>query len=137
MNKEVVMKTSLSILASILVLWGVFQLFTKPAAAPKKALLTITKDDVIRGNPDAPLTLVEYSDLQCPACAAYAPIIKQLVEKHDGKLRLVYRHFPLDQHVHAKKAAYAAEAAHKQGKFFEYQDLLFDTQADWQDLSDK
>ncbi len=137
MNKDLVFKTLGSILAVILILWGVFQLFTKPVATPQKANLTITQDDVVRGNPEAPLTLVEYSDLQCPACAAYAPMVKQLVEKHDGKLKLVYRHFPLDQHIHATKASYAAEAAHKQGKFFEYQDLLFDSQTDWQDLSEK
>lgn len=137
MNKDLLLKIVGATGFSILALWGIFNLFTKPLAEPTKADITISKDDVILGNADAPVTLVEFSDLQCPACAAYAPILKEVVDTYKGKVRLVYKHFPLDQHVHAKKAAYAAEAANKQGKFFEFSEVLFSKQSEWQDLSEK
>jgi protein-disulfide isomerase len=81
------------------------------------------------GPADAPVTLVEYGDFQCPVCKLTAPVIKQLLEKFDGKLRFVYRHFPLVEiHHHALLAAQAAEAAGRQGKFWEMHDLLFGDQ---------
>lgn len=92
----------------------------------------VTKDDQIKGNPDASLTLIEYSDFQCPACASYAPVVKQLNEEFPENLRIVYRHFPLTSiHKSAIDAAKAAEAAGKQGKFWEMHDKLFERQEDW------
>ena len=76
------------------------------------------------------ITLIEYSDFQCPACAAYYPVIKQLV-KDFPNLSVVYRHFPLPQHGNARVAAQATEAAGAQGKFWEMHDLLFDNQTAW------
>lgn len=116
-------------------LWGVWHLTTAPATpnTPEKAqTITLTPDDNIQGPETAIVTIVEYSDMQCPACRAYHPVVKQLLQKYPKELRLVYRHFPLDIHQHALEAAYAAEAAHKQGKFFEYHDLVFENQADWE-----
>ncbi len=77
-----------------------------------------------------PVTLIEYSDFQCPACAAYYPVIKQL-EKDFPNISIVYRHYPLTQHTNAKVASQAAEAAGAQGKFWEMHDLLFDNQTAW------
>jgi protein-disulfide isomerase len=116
-------------------LWGVWHLTTAPATSntPEKAQeITLTPTDNIQGPETAIVTLVEYSDLQCPACRSYHPVVKQLLQKYPKELRLVYRHFPLEIHQHALEAAYAAEAAHKQGKFFEYHDLVFENQADWE-----
>ena len=78
----------------------------------------------------APVTLVEYGDFECPNCKQAAPAVRQLLEKYAGRLRLVYRHFPLEEvHPHAVAAALAAEAAAVQGKFWPMHDLLFDNQA--------
>ncbi len=88
--------------------------------------------DWVKGAPlkDANVTLIEYSDFQCPACAAYYPMVKQLSEEFKN-LSVVYRHFPLTQHTNAKPAAQAAEAAGKQGKFWEMHNMLFDNQNFW------
>jgi protein-disulfide isomerase len=80
----------------------------------------------VLGNPDAPVTVLEYGDFECPYCAAAAPVLRQLVEESDGRVRLVFRHFPLaDNHPHALTAALAAEAAGAQGAFWPMHDLLF------------
>jgi protein-disulfide isomerase len=85
-----------------------------------------------KGNPEAKIVLEEYSDLQCPACGAYYPIIKQLTEEFGSNIRFTYRHFPLRQiHVNADLAARAAEAAGMQGKFWEMHDILFEHQKEW------
>jgi protein-disulfide isomerase len=80
----------------------------------------------VLGNPEAPVTVIEYGDFECPYCAAAAPVLKQLVEESDGRVRLVFRHFPLaGNHPHALTAALAAEAAGAQGAFWPMHDLLF------------
>jgi Na+/H+ antiporter NhaA len=85
--------------------------------------------DHVRGAPDAPVTVVEYEDFECPYCRRAAPVIQELLARHDGELRFVSRHLPLsDVHPHAALAAIAAEAAGAQGKFWEMHDLLFGRQ---------
>ncbi|EKE15436.1 MAG: protein-disulfide isomerase [uncultured bacterium] len=93
--------------------------------------LLIREDSVKISSPSAQTTLVEFSDFQCPACGAYHPVIKQLLEEFKGKINFVYRHFPLDQHQNALPAAYASEAANEQSKFWEMYDLLFEKQDSW------
>ncbi|MCU1658132.1 MAG: disulfide bond formation protein DsbA [Pseudonocardiales bacterium] len=79
-----------------------------------------------RGNPDAPATVVEFGDFECPYCAAAAPVLKALVDTSEGQIRLAFRHFPLfDVHPHALTAALAAEAAGAQGAFWPMHDILF------------
>lgn len=73
--------------------------------------------------------LVEFSDYQCPYCAQAWPYVEDLLNQYPDKLRFVYRHFPLSQHQFAKTAAYAAEAAGKQGKFWQMSDLIFQNQS--------
>jgi predicted DsbA family dithiol-disulfide isomerase len=77
------------------------------------------------GNPEAPVTLVEFADYECPACAAFHPVTKRLYEENSELLRIAYRHFPLPQNPDARRAAEAAQAAGEQGKFWEYHALLF------------
>jgi protein-disulfide isomerase len=80
----------------------------------------------VLGNPDAPVTVVEYGDFECPYCAAAAPVLRQLVEESQGRVRLVFRNFPLaDLHPYALTAALAAEAAGAQGGYWPMHDLLF------------
>jgi Na+/H+ antiporter NhaA len=83
-------------------------------------------DDHIRGPDDAPVTLVEYADFECPYCGQTEPILRDLVAEFGDQLRYVFRHLPLTEvHEHAQLAAEAAEAAGAQGKFWEMHDLLF------------
>ncbi len=96
----------------------------------------INSNDHTEGNDKSSITLVEYSDFQCPACAAYYPLVKKIVEEYKDKIYFAYRHFPLSQHKNAKLAAYVAEAAGKQGKFFDMHNMLFDNQLAWSESND-
>lgn len=80
----------------------------------------ISKDSHIFGDPAAPVTILEYADLGCPTCQMVAPKVKEYVEKHPGKVRLVYRHFLIDQHELSPTAAAMSEIAADKGRFWEY-----------------
>jgi protein-disulfide isomerase len=96
-----------------------FELTVPPSAA-----------DHAVGPPHAPVTVVEYGDFECPNCKQAAPAVKLLLNRFAGRIRFVYRHFPLEEvHPHALHAAEAAEGAAAQGKFWPMHDLLFDNQA--------
>jgi protein-disulfide isomerase len=85
--------------------------------------------DHMRGPNHAPVTLVEYGDFQCPLCKQAAGAMKVLFARFEGRVRLVFRNFPLEEiHSHALQAALAAECAGAQGRFWEMHDLLFDKQ---------
>ncbi len=89
----------------------------------------VTARDHAEGPADAPLTLVEYGDYQCPYCGAAYPVVKRLQKKLGKKLRFVFRNFPVTQtHPYALIAAEAAEAAALQGKFWQMHDLLYENQ---------
>ncbi len=96
---------------------------------------TVLDQDWFFGKKDARVVLVEYSDFQCPACAAYHPLVKKITEEFKNDLKFVYRHYPLAQHNNAIPAAKAAEAAGRQNKFWEMQDLLFANQVEWAESS--
>jgi Protein-disulfide isomerase len=85
----------------------------------------------VRGNPDAPVTLEEFADFQCPPCGQFAPFAEELLREYDSRLRVVFRNFPLPAHEHAREAALAAEAAGFQGKFWEMHDTLYREQSAW------
>lgn len=86
----------------------------------------------VKGNPEATIELIKYSDFQCPACAGASTIIDQLLAKHGDQIRFEYRHFPLVTiHQLAIPAARAAEAAGQQGQFFAMHDKLFSNQQTW------
>jgi len=92
----------------------------KPPVGPK---------DHMQGPPDAPVTLVEYGDYECPYCGEAYPVVKALQERLGDQMCFVFRNFPLTQvHPHAEEAAEAAEAAGAQGKFWEMHDLLYENQ---------
>lgn len=86
----------------------------------------------IKGKLDAKVTLVEFSDFQCPACGAAFPTVRTVFEKYKDRIRFVYRHFPLTTiHPFAITAAEASECADQQGKFWELHDALFEQQSIW------
>ncbi|HKV41251.1 MAG TPA: thioredoxin domain-containing protein [Blastocatellia bacterium] len=82
-----------------------------------------------KGSATAPVTIVEFTDYQCPSCARTAPILQKLVSEYGDKVKLVVRDFPLQMHDNAFPAAEAAEAARAQGKYWEYTDILFNNQS--------
>jgi protein-disulfide isomerase len=89
----------------------------------------LTSDDSpLRGSPMAPVTIYEFSDFQCPHCRIASPMLKKVVEESNGKVKLVFKQYPLPGHPRARDAAKATVAAQKQGKFWEMHDLLFENQ---------
>jgi protein-disulfide isomerase len=115
--------------------------------AKRLPLLTIAKNHVgpkkdgaeslhVRGRDDAPVTLEEYGDFQCPPCGVLSGPINQLEKDYNPRLRVIFHHFPLPNHQHAREAAYAAEAADLQGRFWEMHDLLYREQSLWSKASD-
>lgn len=100
--------------------------------AAEEVNIMVTEDDWTQGNPDAAITLVEYADFECPACAAYHSVVKEVVDKYQDDIQYVYRHFPLVSiHKNAEPAARAAEAAGAQDAFWGMQDKLFENQGEW------
>ena len=97
---------------------------------PEPPILPVSADDDPSVGPaNAPVTIVEFSDFQCPYCKLSVPLIKEILAKYPGKVKVVYRDYPGPNHPHALQAAEAAQCAGDQGKFWEYHDSLFDRQA--------
>lgn len=87
-----------------------------------------------KGPEGAPVMLEEFGDYQCPSCGLFNPIIKKLSDQYGDRLRVVFRHLPLQMHPNAPLAARAAEVAGLQGKFWEMHDLLYEGQREWSEL---
>ncbi|MDH3312094.1 MAG: DsbA family protein [Nitrosopumilus sp.] len=106
-----------------------------PTKQPTPQVKISADNDPIIGNPDAPITIIEFSDFQCPFCARFhiqtlPLILEQYIEQ--GKVKLVFRDFPIQSiHPNALPASVAAECANEQGKFREMHDMLFDNQNQW------
>lgn len=100
-------------------------------------LKPVSSNDMVLGDPNAKVVIYEYADFQCPACAAYNPIVNQVLAQYDGKVKVVYRHFPLKNiHSNAVIAGQAGYAAWKLDKFEEMKNELFNKQGDWEALDD-
>ncbi len=107
-------------------------------------LVVINKDDssestvqaepsshIIGGSAENSVTLIEYADFECPACGAYHPVLNEVKEKYGDRLAFQFRHYPIGTFPNSMAAHRAAEAAGKQGKFFEMHDLIFENQQSW------
>ncbi len=105
---------------------------------PKVAGNQIRTNDHIIGRRDAKVTLIEYADLQCPACKAFEPILTKIATEHrEDSFAYVYRYYPLlNMHSHAMAAAQYNEAAGLQGKFWEMNHMLYDKQGEWGEALD-
>ncbi len=90
--------------------------------------VAVGPDDHVRGVADAPVTLVEYGDFECPYCGVVYSVVKELEKTYGATLRVVFRSFPLQQHRHAQAAAEAGEFAADHGKFWDLHDTLFEHQ---------
>jgi protein-disulfide isomerase len=107
-------------------------------AKKSSAVSTGGKSDAthIRGEKDAVVTLEEFGDFQCPPCARVAGDIDEMERHYRPRVRIWFRNFPLAMHAHAAEAAYAAEAAGRQGKFWEMHDVLYREQDQWSKATD-
>ena len=115
---------------------GFFPELTEEQEAMLSVFPAITEDDWSKGPEDALLTILEYSDFQCPACVGFYDELNKLMEKYPDDIRLVFRHLPLESlHPNSILAAQAAEAAGLQGKFWEMYDALFSQQSNWATLT--
>lgn len=124
------MKLILGLFAGVgLLVVGLWYLSSMDEADTTK--LAVAANDWQQGPTTPKLTLVEYADFECPACAAYQPVLKDVKETFKDDLLFVYRSFPLPMHRNAVASALAAEAAGKQGKFWEMHDLLYAKQKEW------
>ena len=95
---------------------------------PNKRYTIDTKGSPATGRDDAKVVIVEFSDFQCPFCARVSPTMKQIQEEYGDEVRIVFKHLPLQMHSRAAAAHSAAEAAHRQGKFWEMHDRIFANQ---------
>lgn len=138
-QKSLLIWTLVAVVALIAVFIGIDSASKQGSSGnpqPQNNLLgAVREDDHVKGgNFSSPVTIIEYSDFQCPACAAYYPITKKILETNGAKVQFVYRYFPLQSlHPNALNAAQAGEAAGKQNKFWEMHDLLFERQKEWSD----
>lgn len=113
----------------ILIVTAAFFL-TKPTVIDSSFL--VRENSHVLGVSEAKVTVVEFSDFQCPACKAAEPIVAQVLNQYKDKIRFVYRNYPLPSHEFGQIAAQAAEAANLQNKFWEYHDKLFAKSPDLQ-----
>ncbi len=145
MSKKSILAIAGSIIVLFVLLFVVYRLTNNPNPTIYSQVNIIKPDDYIDWSPAKKNILVEYSDFECPGCKNFHNLINQMVasgsadSKIKNKVTLVYRNFPLNLvdtrlHPNSPIAAYAAEAAGKQGKFFEMADLLFNNQDNWSKL---
>lgn len=125
-----------AVLVVVISVLGLIKLASIPSSTSSINVPAVSQNDIALGDPKSKVTLIEYSDFQCPACAAYHPVVKQILNEFNGKIYFVYRFFPLTNiHKNAVISAQAAYAAKKQNKFWEMLDMLFETQKTWAESS--
>jgi protein-disulfide isomerase len=119
------------VLGLIIIVLGMIKITGSPKTEATRLTEQNSSGDWAKGNRTARVTLIEYSDFQCPSCARYSRMTKRLINELGDDLQLIFRHYPLRRHANAQLAAGSAEAAGRQGKFWEMHDLLFERQKEW------
>jgi len=127
-----------TLVGTLAIVIGLAVVFSKPEPAKIVDTSVLVKDDrPTKGTKGAKVTVVEFSDLQCPSCKAAEPEVLRVLAQYPKDVYFIYRHFPLPTvHQHAQAAAQAAEAAKTVNKFWEMHDLLFATQSEWENLDE-
>lgn len=120
-----------TLVGSLILLVVIVFAFSKMANQPLDPAVVMGSKMLSKGKSDAKVTIVEFSDFQCPACSAAAPLIEKILSKSED-VQVIYRYFPLVSiHQHAQAASQASFAAYQFGKFWEYHTLLFEKQNEW------
>ena len=131
------LKPLIVIIIAVAVAAGAAVYLSRQPDQPTETAATPTHADIkggghIRGPENAPLTLVEFGDYQCPSCGAYHPLVKEILNRYPQQLRLEFHHFPLVTiHPNTMLASQAVEAAGEQGKYWEMHDAVFEHQMEW------
>lgn len=114
-------------------IWGLIALVNSSSPASTiNNLPSVSKEDIATGPKDAKVTIIEYADFQCPACAVYHPLVKQLLSEFPKDIYFVYRFFPLTSiHRNALLSSQAGFAANLQGKFWQMHDMIYENQKSW------
>lgn len=112
--------------------WAV--IFSKQNKPSSAEAIVLSSSGQRAGTESAKVTLVEFGDFQCPACKSYESALKQVRAEYKDEVQFIYKHFPLAIHKNAMPAGVAAEAAGRQGKFWEYHDVLYEKQGEWAPL---
>ncbi|MBU1118260.1 DsbA family protein [Patescibacteria group bacterium] len=119
----------------VLAIFGIYKLVAGSSGEANDPL-TLTEDERMSGPDTAKVTIIEYSDFQCPACAVFSAEVKKLREEFPNDVRVVFRHYPLKQlHPQAERPSKAAEAAHRQGKFWEMHYKIYENQQTWSQMN--
>ena len=130
-------KTFWAILAVIVVIFGGILVFNKDEAKKSSGSTAVKATNHVIGSTSTGVKLVEYGDYECPVCGRYYPLVEQVKEKYKDKIQFQFRNLPLiTVHKQALLAARTAEAAGKQGKYWEMYNLLFQNQANWSQMDD-
>lgn len=130
MKRDTLIITLVLAAAGAVVIWFGVQLVLQSNGPKKKDIIVtappVTAEDAVRGGQNAPVTIVEFGDFQCPFCNTVAGVLERIVGEYPDGVRVVWKdYFDESQHPEALKAAVAARCAQAQGKFWEYHDLLF------------
>ncbi|MBF0594224.1 MAG: DsbA family protein [Candidatus Omnitrophica bacterium] len=131
------MKVSRQVLTIVLVAvvvggFSVYKLFLARTLRPVP--VDIRAFGRLKGDPSAPVKVVEYTDFQCPACAHANGVVEKLLSTYPGQISVEHKHFPLSRHEHAFRASVFAECAADQGKFWPFHDVLFKSQDTWEKM---
>ena len=111
---------------------------TDENAAPVDQAVLMENATKVKGPAEATVTVVEFSDFECPACKGYQATVEQITKQYPDSVKIVYKHFPLDEiHPNARLASQASEVALEAGKFWEFHDKLFAAQTEWAEITDK
>jgi protein-disulfide isomerase len=128
----------IGVILAVVGMVGLGVLLRKDEPAPPQTLSSkIEANEHVLGNPTAKVQLIEYGDIQCPACASFAPSIERLMKENSDWIYFSFRHLPLNSiHKNADEGARAVEAAGLQGKFFEMVNLMYGKQSEWSAMPD-
>ncbi|NCS97701.1 MAG: thioredoxin domain-containing protein [Candidatus Pacebacteria bacterium] len=131
-----------TIVVSLIMIVGVAFMFsgdstpTADQLVPLDEVILVPENPHVKGAPEAAITVVEFSDFQCPACSAAQPLVNELLAQYGDSVRFIYRHYPLISiHKNAQAASIFAQAATEQDKFWEVHDMLFQTQPEWSTIT--
>lgn len=132
-KKDLPIKYIVMVLATIAIAIFAWSFIKTQRAKNKPVDIVIQNTDHAIGNANSKVKIVEYADFQCPYCAAYDKVLAEFLPQYQDKVFYVFRHFPLlNMHQNTLVAAIGAEAAAKQGKFWEYKKVVFENQKDWE-----
>lgn len=130
-------KNTIILLIALLVVFFAWSNISKMMKADDPVDVAVTNYDHVIGKADAKVTVIEFADFQCPACAAFEEVINPIMTEYADRVRFVFKHFPLTQiHKNAMNAAIVAEAAGVQGKFWEAKKLIYEKQTEWSSALD-